>query len=74
MHSFLELQKNEIKASFVMSANKDLHIGVLHLLAQLRGKISHLAIKKSMKEYSRHGVTTDPETCGCSLRTSHGLP
>ncbi|KAK1364239.1 hypothetical protein POM88_039800 [Heracleum sosnowskyi] len=74
VHSLLELQENEIKASFVGSANKDLHIMILHLLTPLTGKVSHMAIKKIMKKYSRHGVNTDPKTCGCYLRTSHGLP
>ncbi|WOH13020.1 hypothetical protein DCAR_0832529 [Daucus carota subsp. sativus] len=48
VHSFLELQENEIKASFVRSTNKDLHISVLHLLTGLTGKISHVAIKKDL--------------------------
>ncbi|KAK1360023.1 hypothetical protein POM88_044497 [Heracleum sosnowskyi] len=74
VHSLLELQENEIKASFVGSANKDLHIMILYLSTPLTGKVSHMSIKKIMKEYSRHGVNTDPKTCGCYLRTSHGLP
>ncbi|XP_056688707.1 uncharacterized protein [Spinacia oleracea] len=74
LHSLLELQENEIKASFVRSKNIDLHITVLHLLSQLKGKVSHLAIRKINEEYGRHKVGIDPATCGCYLRTSHGLP
>ncbi|XP_056685621.1 PKS-NRPS hybrid synthetase cheA-like [Spinacia oleracea] len=60
--------------SFVRSENIDLHITVLHLLSQLRGKVSHLAIRKINEEYGRHKVGTDPATFGCYLRTLHGLP
>ncbi|XP_056685769.1 uncharacterized protein [Spinacia oleracea] len=74
LHSLLELQENEIKAIFARSENIDLHITVLHLLSQFRGKVSHLPIRKINEEYGRHKVGTDPATCGCYLRTSHGLP
>lgn len=75
LHSFLQLQDSELKSAFVRSENIDLHVTVLHLLSELGGRVSHLAIKKIVDEYARgHEFGYDPEACGCVLRTAYGLP
>ncbi|XP_048495889.2 uncharacterized protein LOC125495270 [Beta vulgaris subsp. vulgaris] len=75
IHSFLEAQKREIKASFQRSQNRDPHVTVLRLFMLLKGRVSHKAIRLLDSEYKRaNEVGVDGFVCGCYLRHTHGLP
>ncbi|XP_057248237.1 uncharacterized protein LOC104894833 [Beta vulgaris subsp. vulgaris] len=69
IHSFLEAQKREIKASFQRSQNRDPHVTVLRLFMLLKGRVSHKAIRLLDNEYKRaNEVGVDGFVCGCYLR------
>ncbi|KAL2936510.1 hypothetical protein RDABS01_022777 [Bienertia sinuspersici] len=75
IHSFLELQIREIKATMQRSQNNDPHVTALRIFMLLKGQITHKALRLLDNEYKRVGeIGEDGDGCGCYMRHTHGLP
>ncbi|KAH1238272.1 hypothetical protein GmHk_08G022974 [Glycine max] len=67
MNNMITLQHTEIKASFETSTHVVGH--------RLLGMISRYALNQIAAEFGRvHYAGKNPFTCGCVMRTTHGLP
>ena len=75
IHSLLELQHTEIKASFEKSLTVVQHIYKAMEFRELKGFISISALYLIFTECKRvNSVGVDVLACGCRLRRTHGLP
>ncbi|XP_028092938.1 uncharacterized protein LOC114293099 [Camellia sinensis] len=74
IHSLLELQHTNIKASFVKSLTIVQHQFKPSQFRELRGNVSISALEYLLVESKRaNSIGIDVEACGCVLRHTHGL-
>ncbi|KAL7195922.1 hypothetical protein ACSBR1_036032 [Camellia fascicularis] len=75
IHSLLELQHTDIKASFEKSLTVVQHQFKPSQFRELRGNVSISALEYLLVESKRaNSIGIDVEACGCVLRHTHGLP
>ncbi|KAI5448433.1 hypothetical protein KIW84_015738 [Lathyrus oleraceus] len=75
MNNNLRLQLGNIRASFQKSFYKVEHAHVSPFYGYLRGSVSRAALRRIAEELLRVDyVGTNRQICGCTLRTSYGLP
>ncbi|KAI5435375.1 hypothetical protein KIW84_021980 [Lathyrus oleraceus] len=75
MNSNLRLQLGNIRASFQKSFYEVEHTHISPFYGYLRGSISRAALRRIVEELLRVDyVGTNRKICGCTLRTSYGLP
>ncbi|KAH6801481.1 hypothetical protein C2S52_001945 [Perilla frutescens var. hirtella] len=75
IHSLIELQHIQIKASFEQSLNVVEHSFTPALFRELRGLVSRKALNMILIESKRaNDVGIDTTLCGCVIRRTHGLP
>jgi len=74
MNNMMMLQHMEIKASFETSTYVVGHVFKKTLYKRLLGMISRYALNQIVIEFERvHYARKNPSTCGCVMRTAHGL-
>ncbi|XP_028081232.1 uncharacterized protein LOC114282693 [Camellia sinensis] len=75
MHSLLELQHTDIKASFEKSLTVVQHQFKPSQFKELQGNVSISALEYLLVESKRaNSIGIDAEACGCVLRRTHDLP
>ncbi|XP_058752962.1 PKS-NRPS hybrid synthetase cheA-like isoform X1 [Vicia villosa] len=75
MNSNLKIQIGNIRASFQKSFYEVEHAHISPFYDNLRGSVSRAALRRIAEELSRLDyVLNSRETCGCTMRTSYGLP
>ncbi|KAL5190544.1 hypothetical protein HKD37_04G009963 [Glycine soja] len=75
MNNMMTLQHTEIKASFETSTHVVQHVFKITLYRRLLGMVSRYALNQIAAEFERvHYADKNPSTCGCVMRTMHGLP
>ncbi|KAI5434175.1 hypothetical protein KIW84_021146 [Lathyrus oleraceus] len=75
MNNNLRLQLGNIRASFQKSFYEVEHAHVSPFYGYLRGSVSRAALRRIAEELLRVDyVGTNRQICGCTLRTSYGLP
>ncbi|XP_028062044.1 uncharacterized protein LOC114265421 [Camellia sinensis] len=75
IHSLLELQHTDIKASFEKSLTIVQHQFKPSQFRELRGNVSISALEYLLVDSKRaNSIGIDVEACGCVLRHTHGLP
>ncbi|XP_028108087.1 uncharacterized protein LOC114306953 [Camellia sinensis] len=75
IHSLLELQHTDIKASFEKSLTVVQHQFKPSQFMELLGNVSISAVEYLLVESKRaNSIGIDVEACGCVLRHTHGLP
>ncbi|KAH1248988.1 Protein FAR1-RELATED SEQUENCE 6 [Glycine max] len=75
MNNMMTLQHTEIKASFETSTHVVGYVFKKTLYKRLLGMISRYALNQIAAEFERvHYAGKNPSTCGCVMRTTHGLP
>ncbi|XP_028105524.1 uncharacterized protein LOC114304564 [Camellia sinensis] len=75
IHSLLELQHTDIKASFEKSLTVVQHQFKPSQFRELRGNVSISALEYLLVESKRaNSIGIDVEACGCVLCHTHGLP
>ncbi|XP_028116443.1 PKS-NRPS hybrid synthetase CHGG_01239-like [Camellia sinensis] len=75
IHSLLELQHTDIKASFEKSLTVVQHQFKHSQFRELQGNVSISALEYLLVESKRaNSIGIDIEACGCVLRHTHGLP
>ncbi|KAI5415151.1 hypothetical protein KIW84_040562 [Lathyrus oleraceus] len=75
MNNNLRLQLGNIRASFQKSFYKVEHAHISPFYGYLRGSVSRAALRRIAEELLRVDyVGTNRKICGCTLRTSYGLP
>ncbi|XP_028111572.1 uncharacterized protein LOC114309895 [Camellia sinensis] len=75
IHSLLELQHTDIKASFEKSLTVVQHQFKPSQFRELRGNVSISALEYLLVKSKRaNSIDIDVEACGCVLRHTHGLP
>jgi len=75
VNKMIILQHNTIKASFEKSLNVVSHSFNVTTYKKLVGFISKYALQYIVEEMNRlKWVGFDKEQCGCTLRSTHGLP
>jgi len=75
MNNMIMLQHTEIKASFETSAHVVGHVSKVTLYKRLLGMVSRYVLNQIVAEFERvHYAGKNPSSCGCIMRTTHGLP
>ncbi|KAH1215271.1 hypothetical protein GmHk_13G036448 [Glycine max] len=75
MNNMMMLQHTEIKASFETSTHVVGHVFKKTLYKRFLGMVSRYALNQIVAEFERvHYAGNNPSTCGCVMRTTHGLP
>ena len=75
MNNMMMLQHTEIKASFETSTHVVGHVFKKTLYKRLLGMISRYALNQIVVEFEHvHYADKNSSTCGCVMRTTHGLP
>ncbi|XP_058752124.1 uncharacterized protein LOC131625261 [Vicia villosa] len=75
MNSNLKIQIGNIRASFQKSFYEVEHAHISPFYDNLRGSVSRAALRRIAEELSRLDyVLNSREKCGCTMRTSYGLP
>ncbi|KAI5414621.1 hypothetical protein KIW84_040197 [Lathyrus oleraceus] len=75
MNNNLRLQLGNIRASFQKSFYEVEHAHVSPFYGYLRGSVSRAALRRIAEELLKVDyVGTNRQICGCTLRTSYGLP
>ncbi|KAH1241511.1 hypothetical protein GmHk_07G019085 [Glycine max] len=75
MNNMMMLQHMEIKASFETSTHVVGHVFKITLYKRLLGMVSRYALSQIAAEFEHvHYASKNPSTCGCVMRTMHGLP
>ncbi|XP_050875787.1 uncharacterized protein LOC127079451 [Lathyrus oleraceus] len=75
MNNNLRLQLGNIRASFQKSFYEIEHAHISPFYGYLRGFVSRAALRRIAEELLRVDyVGTNRQICGCTLRTSYGLP
>ncbi|KAI5412816.1 hypothetical protein KIW84_057441 [Lathyrus oleraceus] len=75
MNNKLRLQLGNIRASFQKSFYEVEHAHISPFFGYLRGSVSQGALRRIAEELLRVDyVGTNRKICGCTLRTSYGLP
>ncbi|XP_028077088.1 uncharacterized protein LOC114279098 [Camellia sinensis] len=75
IHSLLELQHTDIRASFEKSLTVVQHQFKPSQFRELRGNVSISALEYLFEESKRaNSIGIDVEACGCVRRHTHGLP
>ncbi|KAL5161684.1 hypothetical protein HKD37_07G018932 [Glycine soja] len=75
MNNMIILQHTEIKASFEISTHVVEHVFKKSLYKRLLGMVSRYALNQIATEFERvHYADKNPSSCGCVMRTTHGLP
>ncbi|XP_058769876.1 PKS-NRPS hybrid synthetase cheA-like [Vicia villosa] len=75
MNSNPKIQIGNIRASFQKSFYEVEHTHISPFYDNLRGSVSRAALRRIAEELSRLDyVLNSRETCGCTMRTSYGLP
>ncbi|KAH1266555.1 hypothetical protein GmHk_01G002021 [Glycine max] len=75
MNNMMTLQHTKIKASFETSTHVVGHVFKKTLYKRLLGMVLRYALNQIAAEFeSVHYVGKDPSTCGCVMRSTHGLP
>ncbi|KAL5187188.1 hypothetical protein HKD37_05G012907 [Glycine soja] len=70
MNNMMTLHHTEIRASFETST----HVMIASLYKRLLGMVSRYALNQIAAEFERvHYAGKNPSTCGCVMRTTHGL-
>ena len=75
MNNMIMLQHTKIKASFETSTHVVGHVFKITLYKRLLGMVSRYALNQIAAEFERvHYAGNNPSSCGCVMRTMHGLP
>ncbi|KAH1188237.1 hypothetical protein GmHk_U059798 [Glycine max] len=75
MNNMVTLQHTEIRASFETSTHVIGHVFRKTLYKSLLGMVSRYALNQIAAEFeSVHYAGNNPSSCGCVMRTTHGLP
>ena len=75
MNNMITLQYTEIKASFETSTHVVRHVFKVTLYKRLLGIVSRYVLNHIAAEFERiHYAAKNPSSCGCVMRTTHGLP
>ncbi|KAI5384532.1 hypothetical protein KIW84_071508 [Lathyrus oleraceus] len=75
MNNNLRLQLGNIRASFQKSFYEVEHAHISPFYGYLRGSVSQAALRRIAEKFLRVDyVGTNRQICGCTLRTSYGLP
>ena len=75
MNNMMTLQHTEIRAAFETRTHVVGHIFKKILYKRLLGMDSRYALNQIAIEFERvHYVGKNPSTCGCVMRTTHGIP
>lgn len=75
MNSNLRIQIGNIRASFQKSFYEVEHAHISPFYGNLRGSVSRSALRRIAEELLRLDyVLNSRERCGCTMRTSYGLP
>ncbi|KAL5137337.1 Protein FAR1-RELATED SEQUENCE 5 [Glycine soja] len=75
MNNMIMLQHTQIKASFETSTHVVGHVFKKTLYKRLLGMVSRYALNDIAAEFERvHYAGKNPFSCGCVIRTMHGLP
>ena len=75
MNNMMTLQHTQIKASFETSTHFVGHVYKKTLFKRLLGMVSRCALNEIAAELDCvQYCSNDPSSCGCSMRSMHGLP
>jgi len=75
MNNMMTLQHTQIKASFETSTYFVGHVYKKTLSKRLLGMVSRYALNEIATELDRvQYFGNDPSSCGCAMRSTHGLP
>jgi len=75
MNNMMMLQHTKIKASFETSTHVVGHVFRKTLYKRILGMVSRYALNQITAEFKRvHYACKNSSTCGCVMRTTHGLP
>ncbi|KAL5185290.1 hypothetical protein HKD37_17G048809 [Glycine soja] len=75
MNNMVTLQHTKIRASFKTSTHIIGHVFKKTLYKSLLGMVSRYALNQIAAEFERvHYAGNNPSSCGCVMRTTHGLP
>ena len=75
MNNTITLQHTEIKASFETSTHVVGHVFKKTLYKRLLWMVSRYALNQIAAEFEHvHYADKNPSSCGCVMKTTHGLP
>ncbi|KAH1262185.1 Protein FAR1-RELATED SEQUENCE 5 [Glycine max] len=75
MNNMIMLQHTEIKTSFETSTHVVGHVFKVTLYKRLVGMVSRYALNQIAAKFEHvHYAGRNPSSCGCVMRTTHGLP